>query len=126
MEVDTGAAVSLVSHKTYQKVVCVNTFGEVYNQAQYFHCRVYSSGRQITVDVHYGREGGARQLYIVKGSERSLLGRDWLQNIRLGWGSIKTLTTYNSQLTLRRVVQKYREVFQPGLDTLHKFKAHRK
>ena len=81
---------------------------------------------QMTVDIRYGSQGGAHQLYTVKGSGPSLLGRDWLQNIHLNWASIKTLTTYmyNSQLTLHQVVQKYREEFQPGMGTLREFKAH--
>ena len=40
--------------------------------------------------------------------------------------SIKTVTVYNTQETLHEVIQKYAEVFWPGLSTLWKFKAHLK
>ena len=71
------------------EVVCVSTLGEIYKQAQYLQCGVYSSGVADTVNVRYGSQEGAH--HVVKGSEPSLLGRDWVQNIRLEWASIRIL-----------------------------------
>ena len=126
MEVDTGAAVSLMSYKTYQKLFASVPLEKTTVKLSTFTSESIPVVGQMTVDVRYGSQRGAHQLYIVKGSGPSLLGRDWLQSIRLNWASIKTLTTYNSQLTLHQVVQKYAEVFRPGLGTLCKFKAHLK
>ena len=78
------------------------------------------------MEVCYGSHIGTHQLYVVKGSGPTLLGHDWLRDIRLDWASIKTLTTYNSQLTLHQLLLKHSEVFQPGLGTFKKFKAHLK
>ena len=124
MGVDTGAAVSLISYKSCQKLFASVPLEKSTVKLSTFTAESIPVVGQMTLDVRYGSQGGAHQLYIVKGSGPSLLGRDWLQNICLNWASIKTLKAYNSQLTQHQVVQKYREVFQPGLGTLRKFKAH--
>ena len=79
---------------------------------------------QLTVEVRYGTYVGTHQLYVVKGSGPTLLGRDWLRDIRLDWSSIRTLTAHNCLLTLNQLTEKYAEVFQPELGTFKKFQAH--
>ena len=61
---------------------------------------------------------------MVKGSGPTLLGRDWLCDMRLNWSSIRTLTAHNWLLTLNQLIEKYAEVFQPELGTFKKFQAH--
>ena len=56
---------------------------------------------------------------IVKGSGPSLLGRDWLNKIRLDWISIH----YVHSEPLQAVLDKHSAVFQEGLGTLRGFKA---
>ena len=58
------------------------------------------------------------------GKGPTLLGCDWLHDIRLDWASMKMLTTHNSLLTVHQLTQKYANVFHPGLDTIKKFKDH--
>ena len=60
----------------------------------------------------------------MKGSGPTLLGRDWLCDMRLNWSSIRTLTAHNWLLTLNQLIEKYAEVFQPELGTFKKFQAH--
>lgn len=46
---------------------------------------------QLTVNVRYGDYSGSHTLYIVEGNGLCLLGRDWLQYIRLDWANIKAV-----------------------------------
>ena len=78
---------------------------------------------QRTVNVQYGDYSGSHTLYVVKGSGSCLLGRDWLQHIRLDWASIKAVyVTKNSKV--EALIRKYPEVFQSDLGTMKSFRAH--
>ena len=76
------------------------------------------------MQVKYREYVGKHTLYVVGGNSPCLLGRDWLQKIRLNWSSIRTMSVHNSLLTLHRLTQKYAEVFQPKLGTFNGFEAH--
>jgi len=73
-EVDTGAAVTLISEQTY-KEHCHNKP----LQASPLQLKTYTEERlqvlgQLTVDVSYHNQQGLYTLYVVKGSGPSLLG----------------------------------------------------
>ena len=91
MEVDTDAAVSLISYKTYQKLFASVPLekSKIKLILPSLHAKSIPMVWQMTLDVPYGSQRGAHQLYIVKGSGSSLFGRDWVQNIRLDSDSIK-------------------------------------
>ena len=97
MEEDTGVSVSLIYYKTYKKFFTSVPLEKSTIKLSTFTAESFPVVGQITVDIRYGSQGGALQLYIVMGSTPSLLGRDWLQSIRLDWSCIRTLMTYNSQ-----------------------------
>ena len=61
---------------------------------------------------------------MVKGNGPCLLGRDWLQDIKLDWGSIKAVYTTKGQSKVEALIQKYPKVFQEGLGTMKSFRAH--
>ena len=43
---------------------------------------------QVTVDVSYCTQNGCCS-YVIKGTDTSLLGRDWMRYIHLDWKSIR-------------------------------------
>jgi len=120
MEVDTGAAVTIMSQKTQEALfpsaaLCKPTV----NLRTYTSEPIVVLG-QMTVDVKYERYVGTRTLFVVKGSGPCLLGRDWLRDIRLDWASIKSV---NVQDNLSQLLKKYKELFQPELGTMKLFRA---
>ena len=124
MEIDTGAAVSIISSKTQQAL-----FPDVTMSTASLILRSVTSEPvpllgQLTVQVKYREYVGKHTLYVVEGNAPCLLGRDWLQKIRLNWPSIRTMSVHNSLLTLQQLTQKYAEVFQPELGTIKGFEAH--
>ena len=78
---------------------------------------------QKSVNVQNGDYSGSHILYVVKEGGPGLLGRDWLQHIRLDWASIKDVyMTKNSKVEV--LIKKYAEVFQSGLGTMKSFRTH--
>ena len=85
MEDDTGAAMSLVSEKTYRSL-----FPECCLQLSKACLRTYSGESikvigQVEVEVCYEEQRVKLPLLVVKGEGPSLFGQDWLTKIRLDW-----------------------------------------
>ena len=57
-------------------------------------------------------------LLVVSGSGPSLFGRNWLERIKLDWGSIQKIETTADQL-----LQEYAEVFRKELGTVQGVQA---
>ena len=71
----------------------------------------------VTVPVKYESQQKLNAL-IVKGGGPNLLGRDWLEEIRLDWETIFQIASDNTQSALQDVLSKYQDVFAEGLGTL--------
>ena len=85
MEVDTGAAVSIISEATYKSL-----FTDSKLQKCDVVLRTYTDERmtvlgQFQVQVTHGQQRKQLCLIVVSGDGPSLLGRDWLRHIRLDW-----------------------------------------
>jgi hypothetical protein len=72
--------------------------------------------------VKYEEYEGRQTLHVVEGCGPSLLGRDWMNNIRLNWQSIRSVSS--EVPTCRDLVQKYAEVFEDNRGTLQNYRAH--
>ena len=123
MEIDTGAAVSIMSNQTKKALFPSEVLNKPTLNLRTFTSEPIPVLGQLTVEVRYGTYVGTHPLYVVKGSGPTLLGRDWLRDVRLDWLSIRTLTAHNCLLTLNQLTEKYAEVFQPELGTFKTFQA---
>ena len=119
MEIDTGAAVSLISQKTY-----FTLFPNVPLMKPSLKLTKYTAEPirvvgQINVQVNYKGYVGNHDLHVVEGNGPTLLGRDWLSRIQIDWASIKLVG--ESVRPLDELVAKYAEVFdsKPGAMTKH-------
>ena len=114
MEADTGAAVSLVSDKTYRSL-----FPKAKLQPLTTKLRTYS-GEPLTVvgqrevEIKHGEQSVKLLLLVVQGEGPSLLGRNWLRVFRHDWKVIHLLQGGR----LQELLEQYGEVFQPELGTL--------
>ena len=121
MEVDTGAAVSILPETVYRKkfpqgrlhpsTVVLKTYtGETMKVVGTF-----------SAQVQYKEQGPCElDLYVVAGSGPCLLGRSWLRKIRLDWHSIATVS---SGKDIQDILDEYKDVFADELGTMKHCKA---
>eukprot|EP00731_Ephydatia_muelleri_P013071 Em0007g381a len=96
MEIDTGAAVSLISEDTYRK-----KFSKLQLTASAVRLATYTTQRievcgEVRVRVRLGDQEKHCRLVVVAGKGPSLLGRDWLQTFRIQWHQINALVTWHT------------------------------
>ena len=119
MELDKGAAVTLVSEETFQ-----SKWSNVTLQPSTARLHTYSGEPlpvvgQAEVKVQYGEQELRLPLIVVGGKGPSLFGRDWLTRIQLDWKKIHTI----QGSTLSSVLDRHARVFQEGLGTLIGYEA---
>jgi hypothetical protein len=147
MEVDTGSAISICPEEIFNE-----KFSNVQIQPSNIKLKTYAGNEvpvlgQATVDVQYGNQCVELPLVIVKldgKNQPMLLGRNWLEKVRLDWHSIidskartsnKATISYheNSKVNKPSLVdksaidilkQRYNSVFQPGTGEIKGVKAN--
>ena len=110
MELDTGAAVSLMSEGTFRKLWPKKTLSPT-------KCRLCSYSKEpipvagsIQVNIMYKDQSAKLPLVIVKGEGPTLFGRNWLTEIALDWKEIHWIK--NS--SLQDILSKHEAVFSRG------------
>ena len=120
-EIDTGAARSILSQETYSKsrdkveLRCSRAVLSTYNGER------ISVTEEVTVPVNYQDQQHYLPAIAVKGPGPNLLGRDWLQVVKLNWQDIFNIQENNPQL--QRVLEEHNKVFSNELGTLTGTKA---
>ena len=125
MEIDTGAAILIVSESTVNSspfLKCLPLQQTDVNLRTYTGQPVSVLG-QLLVKVQHEEAQETIPLQVVSGGGTTLLGRDWLQKFRLDWKNIFKLHT---PPTLQEVLDNHKQVFSDGLGTLkdHKVKFY--
>lgn len=114
MEVDTGAVVSVISEATYNSLFTSTPLTPCSLSLHTFTHQAIKVLGQISVKVRYNEYMGTHMLVVVKGHSPTLLGRNWLEHIRLDWASLKTVSAKQGVDSL---LKEYEEVFreEPGV-----------
>ena len=92
MQIDTGAAVSIMSEATYKQIFAHKRLSPPIEPTS-MQLSTYSGEKLqtmgiITVEVLYQKQRCQLKLVIVKQPGPTLLGRDWLSHIKLDWPKI--------------------------------------
>ena len=121
MEVDTGAALSLISDATYKQLWPSVNAPQLRKPS--IRLRTYTGEElqlvgEAVVWVQYQNQQEDLNLVIVKGDGPSLLGRDWLQKIRLDWAEVHSLNANAVSTQLEQVLTKHRGLFKDELGTI--------
>ena len=118
MELDTGASVSVMSNEAWRKLKTSTKL-----QISSLKLRTYTGEAlkvvgQALVDVEY--EGNTKRLpiQVLEGDGPSLLGRNWLKDIKLNWRTIKKLSN-----NLDSMLEEHKDVFKDELGTMKGVKA---
>ena len=120
MEVDTGAAHTLMSEKTFESLWPGRSlFPSTIRLQSYTREPIPVKGCCYVNIAYEGQTAGEMPLLIVEGSGPTLLRRDWLSLIQLNWREIHHVHTASLQSLLAR----YPSVFREGLGTLQGFQV---
>lgn len=119
VELDTGAAVSLISKKLYDMQFSHLPLRHTNVILKTYTGEMISPEGVITVAVKMNRHRAKLPLYVVKGALPPLFGREWLRKIQIDWREIKMIR----EETLEGVLQKHKEVFKKELGTLKGIEA---
>ena len=118
-QVDTGASTSLMNENSYkelghtkklhQSAIILKTYtGE----------KIVPKG-SVWVDVDYKEQHNNLLLTVVPGDGPNLLGRDWLEKIKLNWEEVVNFVGQAiDKSELKHVLDSYQEVFQEKLGCL--------
>ena len=88
MEIDTGAAVSLVSEATYKTLFPGLPLSKPALKLRTYTAEPITVLGRLRVRVKYKKYKGSHDLIVVQGSGPSLLGLDWLSCIWLDWAEM--------------------------------------
>jgi hypothetical protein len=111
MEVDTGAAVSLISFETYEIHMRDVPLLPSNARIKTYTGEVIKVMGQLNLDVVYNMQQARLPLLVVDGNGPSLFGRNWLRKIKLDWYNICIVR--DSELD--NLCQKYSNIFKSGL-----------
>ena len=124
MEVDTGASLSVISEELYNYLFSAGQAPQLVESG--IVLRTYT-GEEVkpkgscSVNVCYDGVEYSVPLLVVGSKGLALLGRNWLEKIKLNWPIIKQLSSHNKRL--EEILQKHAQLFEEGLGTLQGTKA---
>ena len=123
MEIDTGVAVSLIS-----ETQCKQLFPNVKLDKLSIQPRTYTGEKlpvlgQINVRAQYEGQTKSLDLVVVTGNGPTLLGRNWLLQLRLDWAAIRKVEPNTQPLGLEPLLAKHSKLFADELGTISPFKT---
>ena len=131
MELDTGSAISVIPYNQYKEL-----FSNVKLSKSQVTLKTYTGEKVvpkgvINCNVKFKDQQKRLNLQVVETPGPALFGRDWLSEIRLDWGEIKTLKLSQTQSEcklkeLEEMLKEYESVFTDGIGTLKEQKANLK
>ena len=121
MEVDTGAAVTIVSEQQFRRLL---PQGQVSKSTVVL--RTYTSAiilmlGEVQLNIQYKGQSYTLTAYITKGAGPCLLGHDWLKRIQLDWKQIAHTAVQPKNQTksqLEALLKEYSEIFENKLGTM--------
>ena len=115
MEVDTGASLSIISEATYQSLWTAEFKPPLKTTDIKLHTYTKESLQvlgSIEIDVIYKEQSKCLPLLVVGGNGPSLLGRNWLAELKLEWQELYLL---NHPDSLQTILDRHKAVFSNEL-----------
>ena len=124
MEVDTGAAVSLISHKHLKHLWPELSLSKTDVVLRTYTGELIPVVGEVLVNVQHGeREQKDMPLIVIREDGPCLLGRNWLEMIQLDWKTIASVTRYHCSQRLEAILNRFSNVFAAELGTITGFQA---
>ena len=121
MEIDTGAAVSIMTETKFMEISSEELQGSLVNLCTYSGEKLSVKGEAMC-NVEYDGKMYVLPLVIVAGSGPTLIGRNWLRHIPINWSNLfQPIHLVHDQLA--QLLQSFDEVFADELGALQGSKA---
>ena len=129
MEVDTGAAVTIVSEQQFRRLLPQGQVSKSTVVLRTYTSEVIPMLGEVQLNVQYKGQSYTLTAYITKGAGPCLLGRDWLKRIQLDWKQIAhtiVQPTNQTKSQLDALLKEYNEIFENKLGTMSNIYAELK
>ena len=117
MEVDTGAASSIIGATTYRRLWSKD-HAPILHPTKKRLCTYTREPLDVVGVIHvtasYQSQTAELELIVVAGEGPSLFGRDWLRVLRLDWEHLNTIQSAGTE-TLQPLLKRHAEVFKDEL-----------
>ena len=124
MELDTGAAVSIVSETTWSEYLHNPKLEPSKLQLQSYPDRKLQVLGCCIVDTKIQNSCNIQlPLTVVEGQGPSLFGRNWLEKVKLDWTEIAKVNSVTSTIKVERLLEQYKDVVQDQLGYYKNVKA---
>ena len=122
MEVDTGAAVSIMPENIWWKLSAKPVRKSNIKLRSYSGHEVPVIG-EVDVNVVYGNQEARLPVIVTSNAGPVLLERSWLSVLKLNWSQIKKVSAQPAN-EVEKLITKYSSLFDDTLDTIKGVKAH--
>ena len=123
MELDTGADITTILETKYKEQFPGKKLKESSTLLKTYSGKRLRVVGETDIKVEYERQKASLTLTVVAGDGPSLLGRNWLQLMKLNWHSIKAVNTPKDG-SLNYLLDKFSDVFMGKLGTIKFFSAN--
>ncbi|XP_025758532.1 uncharacterized protein K02A2.6-like [Oreochromis niloticus] len=125
MELDTGAAVSLIPWEQYKSMLSQLPLQPTDIMLKTYTGEPLAPEGVIKVQVELNKQRATLPLYVVKVDAPPLFGREWLRVIKLNWKDLKMIHAreQSGNDNLEAVLKKHSAVFSKELGTMKGIKA---
>ena len=122
MEIDTGAAVSIIPER-----VCQELFPYLKPQKTRVRLSTYTAEQMtvmgtISVQVKHKNQTRTLSIFVVNTDGPTLLGRDWMRQLKLDWSMVNQVSM-EKKGRLEALMRKYDEFFKLAMGAILGFKA---
>ena len=116
LEIDTGATRTVLNERTYNKLSAKLELKSTKAILSTYTGEEIPVSGEVMIPVKYQNQQHHLPAMVVKSSGPNLLGRDWLQVIKLNWNNVFSIQEDNPQL--QKMLDVHKDVFGEGLGTL--------
>ena len=117
MQIDTGSRVSMVSETVYKEKLQHHTLQLTKLRLKTYTGEAVPVLGVVNVTVEYNSQQVTLPLYIIKGDRPALLGRSWLEKLRLNWQEV-FLVNDGGTGPLQEILEKHSKVFEEELGSM--------
>lgn len=111
MEVDTGACISLIPYHMYERFFSDVQLSRSDVDFCSFTGDVVKCEGKVRVTVRHFGQVRRLWLHVLRASRFALVGRDWLEELRLNWQSIKSVVS-KPVSDLDKLLSRYSDIFK--------------